>query len=95
MNMAEKLLAKASRKLDLPADIIAGVPRIEILANAQFSIEPHRGLSGYSNKEIGVSTNIGTIVVRGNEIRIKCMNASRVTIEGEISMICFVGAENE
>lgn len=95
MNFAEKVLTKASMKLELPADILAGIPRIEILGNNQFSIEPHRGLYEYSNKRISVSSNIGTIVVSGDGIRIKCMNASRVTIEGEINMIHFWGMQDE
>ena len=48
MGVARKLLERASRQLELPAEIVAGLPRIEVTGTGELSIEPHRGLLEYA-----------------------------------------------
>ena len=84
MNFARKILVKASEKLELPADVTAGVPKIELMGNGEFSLEPHHGLLEYSSDRISVSTVIGAITVEGRNMEIKRMNSDRITIIGVI-----------
>ena len=44
MNKAKKLLSDAAQRLELPADIAAGLPKMELTGTVEFSLEPHRGL---------------------------------------------------
>ncbi len=84
MNKARKLLSDAALMLDLPADILAGLPKMEITGFQEFSIEPHRGLMEYDKDQIGVDTNLGKIWVIGNDLGIKLMNRERITIKGKL-----------
>ena len=95
MNGAKKLLLKASAKLELPADIMAGVPRIEILGKDQCCIEPQRGLLEYSVYRICVSTDVGTVQILGNNMRIKQMNSARIIVSGKLYSVGFARAYNE
>lgn len=95
MNKTKKLLMKASQKLELPADVTVGVPRIEIVGRSECSIEPHRGLSEYSTNKICISTATGPVAVLGKNIEIKRMNAARITICGNIAEIYLAEKENE
>ena len=36
------LLARASRLFDLPADAVAGVPRVEVVGDGELRMGPHR-----------------------------------------------------
>jgi len=95
MNRAKKILMKASSKLELPTDIIAGVPRIELIGKEQCSIEPHRGLLVYTEERICIETDSGIVNVVGNHMRIKQMNASRIVISGVLKETGFAEELNE
>ena len=43
----EGWLARASRMLDLPGDVVAGLPRIELIGSGELRMEGHRGILAY------------------------------------------------
>ena len=95
MNKARQLLAQASEKLELPADIIAGLPRVELVGNGECSVEPHNGLLEYTTEQIKVSTQIGEICVEGKHLQIKRMNSERITICGTVCCVRLSAKANE
>ena len=82
MGVARKLLERASRQLELPAEIVAGLPRIEVTGTGELSIEPHRGLLEYAQERISIDSSIGAISVTGEGLTIKLMNRERITVTG-------------
>ena len=80
MMNAKKFIYKAAQSLDLPADILAGVPRMELVGVEEFSIEPHDGLLEYEQNHISIGTNLGKMELIGHRMTIKLMNARRITI---------------
>ena len=48
---AKQLLDSASELFDLPPDAVAGLPHVEVLGNARFYMERHRGVVSYSDYE--------------------------------------------
>ena len=48
MVMAEKrrpgLLEKTAQVFDLPADVVAGLPRLELVGDKELRMENHRGI---------------------------------------------------
>lgn len=91
MELTSKLLTEVSRNLDLPSDIIMGVPRIEILGQDQIHVEPHRGLLSYSQTEVVINSKLGNICVSGNNLRIKLMNHVRIVLDGHITNVSIQG----
>ena len=89
MNKARELLVCAAQKLDLPPDVLSGVPRIEILGTGELAMEPHSGLLAYSNEQISVMTAVGTITVFGEGLTIKQMGKNRICIIGRFSQLKF------
>ncbi len=55
-------LARTAQTFDLPADIVAGLPRIELIGNGQLQMENHRGILSYREDEVVVSG--GKLLVR-------------------------------
>ena len=88
MNKARKFLMDAAGHLDLPADILAAVPKMEVIGFREFSVEPHKGLLEYEKAQIGIETNMGRIRIVGSDLTIKLMNRNRITISGELHSVC-------
>lgn len=80
--MKEGFLEKAARKLEMPAEVVAGLPRVEIKGCREVYIENHRGLLLYEQNEMHV--NGGQVVVKltGQGFVIKAMNATELRVEG-------------
>ena len=89
MTVAEKegLLARASRLLDLPGDVVAGLPRIELIGNRELRMEQHRGILAYGTEEIHISSGKMVIRVRGNGLELRAMDPTQLLITGEISAV--------
>ena len=86
-----ELLQKASKKLDLPADIAAGLPRMELNGFCECSLDCHTGILEYEKHEIVVALNIGTVTIRGSGLELRLMQRDRLTVTGELREILFSG----
>lgn len=84
MNKAKKFLANTACFLDLPADALAGIPKMELTGFREFSIEPHLGLLEYEKEQITIETDLGRINLLGHGMTIRLMNSSRITIRGNL-----------
>ena len=91
MSDKEGLLERAARMLDLPADAVAGVPRIELVGDGEMRMSPHRGILAYGSEEIHISG--GKIVVRvlGEKLELRAMTPAELLITGRIRAVEFVG----
>ena len=78
---------------DLPADIVAGLPHLEMVGNRQLFLERHTGILGYSEEQIDVNTVSGVVRIRGQRLTLVAMTAEEVRIGGVISAVELVGAE--
>lgn len=89
--MAEKrrqgLLEKAAQVFDLPADVIAGVPRLELVGDAELRMENHRGILAYGTQEIHISGGSFGVKVCGEELELRTMNGLELLITGRITDI--------
>lgn len=87
MKKFRKLLLRFSDRMQLPADVVAGVPRVELIGFNQCSITPHCGLAEYGETEIVVETRDGQVIVHGDRLRIRRMNSSALTVIGRIDSV--------
>ena len=83
----EGLLERAAELFDLPADVVAGLPRMELTGDSQLRMENHRGILAYGTDEIRISG--GKLIVRvvGEGLDLKAMNASELLITGRIRAV--------
>ena len=87
MNKAKQLLTEVAGRLQLPVDVLAGVPKMELLGFREFSVEPHNGLVEYERQKISIDSTLGRIVVFGQNLTIKLMNRQRITIKGFLTSV--------
>lgn len=95
MNKVRRLFLKAAQALDLPADILAGVPRVELIGGQECSVEPHQGLREYTKEKISVATTIGIVAIIGSNLEVKRMNAQRITVSGHVFQVTTLSDVNE
>ena len=84
------VLSTVAELFDLPADVVAGLPRLEMVGSRQMYLEHHQGILAYSDSRIDVNTAAGVLRVRGTGLRIPAMTAEAVRVGGEISAVEWV-----
>lgn len=80
----EGILEKTAEVFDLPGDLVAGLPRVELMGNREVRMENHRGILAYGTEEIHVSGGKLILKVRGEGLELRSMNAGELLITGII-----------
>lgn len=89
MERKESFLEKTSAALDLPGDVVAGLPRMELLGDREFRMEYHKGILAYGTQEIHISGGKLVVRVRGEGLELRSMNPTQLLITGKISGVEF------
>lgn len=88
-NKVRKLSAaeRASRMLDLPADGVVGVPKVELVGEGELFLENYKGILSYGREEIHVDGGAWVLRIQGRELEIKAMRAKELRIVGWVSRL--------
>ena len=78
------LLEKTAQVLDLPGDVVAGLPRLEITGSRELRMENHKGILAYGSEEIHISGGKLIVKVRGRNLELRAMDAGHLLITGTI-----------
>jgi len=81
------LREKAAQMFDLPADVIAGVPKLEIVGDSEFRMENHKGILSCSGEEIHISGGIFLVKLSGKELEVRTMTGLEVLVTGKIQSV--------
>ena len=81
------LLEKTAEILDLPGDVVAGLPHIELTGNRELRMENHKGILAYGGEEIVISGGKMKITVRGRGLEVRSMNAGQLYLTGIIQAV--------
>ena len=85
----EQILARVAELFDLPGELVAGLPHIE-MGQRQLLIENHQGILSYSDKMIDVNTTGHIVRVRGSGLELVAMAAEALRIGGTIEAVEFL-----
>ena len=84
------ILEGVAELFDLPADVVAGLPRLELVGNRQLYLEHPTGLLAYSDTRIAVNTPSGVLRVRGQRVTLLAMTGEELRIGGKIDGVEWV-----
>ncbi len=84
------VLSEVAELFDLPADVVAGLPRLEMMGERQLYLEHHTGILSYSEEQIDINTAGGVLRVRGNQLSLVAMTAEALRISGHIDALEWV-----
>ena len=51
----ESVLERTAQVFDLPGDLVAGLPRMELVGDRELRMENHKGILAYGTEEIHIS----------------------------------------
>ena len=83
----KKVFLEAAELFDLPADLVAGLPHVEVLGSGYFYMEHHRGILSYSGEEIDINGGTLIVRVRGQGLELVSMTGDALRIKGEIQRV--------
>ena len=78
------LLERTAEALDLPGDVLAGLPHIELTGNRELRMENHKEILSYGGEESRTSGGKLEITGRGRGLELRAMNAGQLFITGTI-----------
>jgi len=86
------VLSTVAELFDLPADVVAGLPRLEMIGGRQLYLEHHTGILAYSEEQIDANTTAGVLRIRGSRLTLLAMTAEELRIGGCIDGLEWVRA---
>lgn len=90
MKREHKVLSRAAELFDLPADLVAGLPHVELIGSGQFYMENHRGILSYSGEEIAINGESLIVRVYGAGLELVAMTGEALRIRGKIHRVEWV-----
>ena len=85
-----KVFSEAAELFDLPADLVAGLPHVEVLGSGYFYMEHHRGILSYSGEEIDINGDKMIVRVYGQGLELVSMTGGALRIRGDIRRVEWV-----
>ncbi len=83
----DRLREQTAETFDLPGDVVAGLPRMELVGSREFWMEGHRGILSYGTEEIHISGGRLVVCIRGTDLDLRAMNANTLCISGRIAAV--------
>ena len=84
------VLGAVAELFDLPADVVAGLPRMELIGNRQLYLEHHTGILAYTQELIDANTPAGVLRVRGDGLTLLALTGEELRIGGRIDAVEWV-----
>lgn len=84
------VLSTVAELFDLPGDVVAGLPHLEMVGDRQMFLEHHTGILSYSDAMIDINTDRGILRVRGMGLNLLAMTAEELRIGGIIASVEWV-----
>lgn len=85
-----RFLERTAEMFDLPADALAGLPKLELVGDGELRLENHRGILAYGREEIHVSGGGWVIKIAGEGLELRAMTGLELLITGKIKQITLV-----
>jgi len=85
----EDFLERAADMLDLPGEVVAGMPRITITGGCRVLVENHRGILEYGQERITVNGGRMVLTVCGGGLEIRSLNTNELLITGRLRSMEF------
>ena len=90
MNMNKKNLpGKIGRALDIPVNLIRGLPQLHVTGNREIFMEGQKSILQYDEDIIKVSAKGMEVSFLGKDLSLRSLNSENIVIEGQIQEIQF------
>lgn len=83
----QHILRVASEKADLPAEILANLPKISLTGFSELEVEHHDGILEYGTQKIVIGVNLGRVTVEGDHLELKQLSSDLIVVRGTLRMV--------
>ena len=87
MKASKTLTGRLFRAVSLPAELLSGIPVVEIKGGQETSVIHHRGIAAYSEREVRILSGIGAVRICGDGLQIELMNRERIVVCGTVRFV--------
>lgn len=85
MKERKPMLGLIAEAVDLPKELLPGMPLIEVSGCGQVMIENHCGVTEYTDSCIRVRVSFGTVSIYGSALRIARMKRKQLVVLGTLN----------
>lgn len=78
---------KTAALLDLPAEGVAGTPKVSLTGDRELYLENYKGILAYGKEEIHVNGGPWVLRILGRDLEIKAMRAGEMRITGWVDRL--------
>ena len=89
-NREQTVMAELAELFDLPGDVVAGLPHLEMIGGRRLFLEKHTGILAYSDTMIDVNTTGGILRISGKELSLEAMTGEELRVGGDIRSVEWV-----
>ena len=82
-----RFLERTAEMFDLPADALAGLPKVELTGERDLYLLNFQGILSYGREEIHVDSGLWVLRILGRELELRAMRAGELRITGVISRL--------
>lgn len=76
-------LEKLAERADLPADVVAGTPKVTLTGMEWVLVENHSGILAYSGSEVEIAGS-ARVRIRGDGLLLRAMDREMLLVTGRI-----------
>ena len=80
-------LERTAEVFDLPADALAGLPKLELVGDGELRVENYKGILAYGQEEIHISGGVYLIKIVGQGLELRAMTGIELLITGKVTQI--------
>ena len=78
---------EAVEKLDLPPEVAAGAPQVELCGNMQLYMAGHRGVLACGTEQVDINGGCLIVRVRGEDLQLLAMTEQELRLGGRITEV--------
>ena len=71
--------------LDLPEEVLPGVPKMTLCGREDLLIENHRGVLEYGEERVRILTEMGVVCITGEELMLSELGTERIYVRGRVN----------
>ena len=84
-----RLTDRMSEAVNIPKDVMCGVPLMRIIGREELCIENYRGILEYTDTFVRIQSKIGQIHITGRKLEIKYYTNDEMKVVGMIDSLTY------
>ena len=75
--------------LDLPGDVIVGLPKVTVIGYLQATVENHRGIIEFTPHSVRIAAVEGAVEIHWADLTLRCILPDEIILDGHIEAVTF------